>query len=63
MPKLVYRGVAHSTEDKARLDHHHGDGLRYRGESYDGYIAEKSAAPRPGLKTLVYRGVVADRDR
>lgn len=61
MPKLVYRGVEHKTEDKGAVEHSHGKNLRYRGTEYDGYEAEKAAERRGFLSRLIYRGVKASR--
>lgn len=61
MTNLIYRGVSYDTDQKPALDRHHGDDLRYRGASYDGYEAERAAAPSRRGERLVYRGVVVRR--
>lgn len=61
MSKLVYRGVTFDTSDKPKNDHHHADGLRYRGVEFDGDAAERAAQPVDNGHRHVYRGVVAKR--
>lgn len=57
MSKLVYRGVAHRSEEKPQLTRKHGENLRYRGAEYRGDDADKLAEKNGGGAQLVYRGV------
>ncbi len=63
MSKLVYRGVAYDSQDKPQNDHHHADGLRYRGAELDGEAAERDAQPIEAGHRKIYRGVVYPRTR
>ena len=56
MSKQVYRGVEFESKDQPKNDHHHPDGLRYRGEEYDGDKAESAAEPVEAGHRKVYRG-------
>lgn len=62
MTKQVYRGVESDSADKPENDHHHGEGLVYRGSPMDGEQAEKDAEAAPSEHKHVYRGVEEDAD-
>ncbi|MCI4664869.1 MAG: hypothetical protein MRY74_09125 [Neomegalonema sp.] len=57
MSKQVYRGVEFDSEEKPKNDHHHEDGLRYRGAELNGEEAEKEAQAISAGHNKVYRGV------
>lgn len=57
MSKQTYRGVTRDSQEKPQNDHHHADGLKYRGAELDGNKAEQAAQPVPAGHKKVYRGV------
>lgn len=63
MTKLVYRGVSYEKETLPSTDHHHEQGLRYRGYEFDGVKAEADAKAKPAGRRRIYRGVDAGTDR
>ena len=62
MSKQTYRGVEFDSENLPKTDHHHEQGLRYRGAELDGDKAEAEAVSKPAGHEKVYRGVATHTD-